>query len=223
MATVDNNIGIYKITNPFGKIYIGQSRDIKRRFDHYRWLHCKGQRKLYRSLKKYGVNSHKFEVIVSCEIDELNKLERFYQDFYNCCDRNVGLNCVLTKTDLLPVFVSKETRDRKRVSMTGKTWPEESKLRVRAMHRKWNHSNEAKLKIGIFHKGRIVSDETKLKCSKNSSHNRNVINIDTMQIWNSASLCSKEYGFNSGSFCNKLSGFCKNTTSFRWLDSLTNN
>ena len=40
-------VGIYKITSPSGKIYIGQSIDIQKRFKHYKQLHnCKNPEKL---------------------------------------------------------------------------------------------------------------------------------------------------------------------------------
>jgi len=56
-------IGIYKITNPKGKIYIGQSINIKRRFNEYKRLNCSQQPKIYNSLLKYGSDNHKFEII----------------------------------------------------------------------------------------------------------------------------------------------------------------
>ena len=46
-------IGIYKITNPKEKVYIGQSIDIEKRWKRYYYtLNCKSQTALYRSLKK---------------------------------------------------------------------------------------------------------------------------------------------------------------------------
>jgi hypothetical protein len=36
-------IGIYKIINPKGKTYIGQSINIEKRWNGYKKLHCKGQ------------------------------------------------------------------------------------------------------------------------------------------------------------------------------------
>lgn len=87
-------IGIYKITSPSNRVYIGQSVDIKSRWKSYKALNCKGQPKLYRSFKKYGVGKHKFEIIHYCDIKELNEMERYYQEFYDCIGKN-GLNCVL--------------------------------------------------------------------------------------------------------------------------------
>lgn len=37
------NKGIYKITNPNGKIHIGQSIDLECRFKCYKYLKCKNQ------------------------------------------------------------------------------------------------------------------------------------------------------------------------------------
>ena len=90
--------GIYKITSPSKKIYIGQSVDIEKRFRSYKNLsHCKSQIKLYNSFLKYGVNNHIFEIVEECSIELLNDKERYYQDFYNVL--NSGLNCLLTKTN----------------------------------------------------------------------------------------------------------------------------
>ena len=90
-------IGIYKITNPKGKIYIGQSVNIKSRFYMYKMLHCKSQPKLYNSLLKYGSEKHTFEILEECDISELNHKERYYQDYFNVLLN--GLNCMLTKSD----------------------------------------------------------------------------------------------------------------------------
>lgn len=92
-------IGIYKITSPTGKVYIGQTIDLERRLDEYSRLQgCKTQTVLYRSLVKYGVDSHIFEIIIECEQEQLNYWERHYQDFFNSTGRE-GLNCYLTKTN----------------------------------------------------------------------------------------------------------------------------
>lgn len=103
--------GIYKITNPKGKIYIGQSQDIDKRFYDYKLKRCKKQPKLYRSLNKYGVENHTFEIITECNIDELNKLERYYQELYDCIGKN-GLNCVLQDDGVKRKVMSQESKDK---------------------------------------------------------------------------------------------------------------
>ena len=55
--------GIYKITSPSGKIYIGSSKNIKKRWQSYSDKNCKGQPKLCKSFKKYGKENHIREII----------------------------------------------------------------------------------------------------------------------------------------------------------------
>jgi group I intron endonuclease len=89
-------IGIYKITNPLGQVYIGQSVNIEQRFRAYKKLRCRKQPKIYESLKIFGVKSHCFEIVIRCEIYQLDKFERYFQQLFNCLGDN-GLNCKLTK------------------------------------------------------------------------------------------------------------------------------
>jgi len=83
-------VGIYKITSPDNKIYIGQSIDIKKRWYQYRLYLAKSQRKLYESFKSFGYEKHLFEIIHLCQKHELNTLECYYINLYNACDH---LNC----------------------------------------------------------------------------------------------------------------------------------
>jgi hypothetical protein len=103
--------GIYKITSPVGRVYIGQSRNIEHRFISYK-RSCsanKTQIRLDRSFKKHGVTTHIFEIIESCFFENLNKRERYWQDFYDVL--NGGLNCILVETDELPRIITDEHRD----------------------------------------------------------------------------------------------------------------
>ena len=74
-------IGIYKITSPDKKIYIGQSVNLKRRLKDYKANLAKDQKLLNYSFLKYGFKNHKFEIIHICNIEELSVLERYYQIF----------------------------------------------------------------------------------------------------------------------------------------------
>jgi len=84
--------GIYKITNPKNKVYIGQSINILFRWYKYKKLDCKKQCKLYNSLKKYGADNHKFEILCECDKEKLNELEKYYVDLYNSFTSEHGLN-----------------------------------------------------------------------------------------------------------------------------------
>lgn len=93
------NQGIYKITNPKGAIYIGQSKNVNERLARYKKLQCcKSQHLLYRSFLKYGINNHTFEILIIGEYskDELNKLENEYILKFNSFRQNNKLGMNLT-------------------------------------------------------------------------------------------------------------------------------
>jgi hypothetical protein len=74
--------GIYKVTSPTGKVYIGQSWDIKSRWFTYRGLHCKDQSIIYRSLSKYGADKHTFQVIHELPKDVSQEVLDVYETLY---------------------------------------------------------------------------------------------------------------------------------------------
>lgn len=74
------NTGIYKIISPSNRVYIGQSINIKKRWEGYSFpssLHF--QPKLYRSLLKYGWGGHKKEIIEQCDKSKLNERETYWK------------------------------------------------------------------------------------------------------------------------------------------------
>ena len=75
-------IGIYKITNPSGKVYVGQSIDIYRREKVYRMMACKNQPKIFNSIKKYGWSSHSHEILEECSLSMLNTRELYWKEYY---------------------------------------------------------------------------------------------------------------------------------------------
>ena len=76
-------VGIYKIESPTGKVYIGSSRHIERRWKSYQKLSCKDQPAIYNSLKKHGSENHKFSVLLECGETELLQREQLYMDIYS--------------------------------------------------------------------------------------------------------------------------------------------
>lgn len=74
-----NGGGIYKITSPSNKEYIGKSINLNKRFCSYKRLDCNKQIKLYNSLVKYGVENHFVEIIENNNNSEyLNNKEIYY-------------------------------------------------------------------------------------------------------------------------------------------------
>ncbi len=71
--------GIYRITSPSGKVYIGKSVNLKDRFSRYKRLDCHKQKKLYNSLIKHGIESHDLEILEeSVDNDYLSHREMYY-------------------------------------------------------------------------------------------------------------------------------------------------
>jgi group I intron endonuclease len=196
-------IGIYKITNPKGKIYIGQSINVKYRFDTYRRLgkDVSNSPKLYRSLLKYGYVNHKFELIEECYIELLNDRERFYQDLYNVVSD--GLNCILTKTN----------------TKSGKGNPisEKQKKQISKVHKGKILSEETKEKIKIARSKQVITEEHKRKISENSGSARIVLDLNTGVFYNSAKELAVLYGLKPNSVVCKLIGKIKNNTSFIYV------
>lgn len=84
--------GIYKLTSPSNKVYIGQAFDIEKRLSRYKSLNCKGQPYLYNSLVKYGFENHKFEILHECKEEELNDFENHYIQLFDSFNTHNGMN-----------------------------------------------------------------------------------------------------------------------------------
>lgn len=89
--------GIYKITNTINnKVYIGQSKDIMRRWRVHKNRAFVPNREydkyLYRAFRKYGLEAFKFEIIEECSIDELDEKEKNYILQYHSCIDTYGYN-----------------------------------------------------------------------------------------------------------------------------------
>lgn len=85
-------VGIYAIQNNVnGKIYVGQSVDIERR-----WAQEKQMKRLnvhlLRAMKKYTVKKFSFYILEECSKEALNEREAFYIKLYHSLDPKFGYN-----------------------------------------------------------------------------------------------------------------------------------
>lgn len=170
-------IGIYKITSPTGRIYIGQSIDIEKRRKMYVNNHCKKQQKLHASLCKYGFKEHDFEIIEECDWDLLNEREEYWIEFYGTFNSDLGLNL---SSGGLNKRVSEETKLKISKSKKGVSNPsaiesnkrrnvvvsEETRLKISLIHTGRKNSPESIKKMQDAYLNRLpISEETKLKMS----------------------------------------------------------
>jgi group I intron endonuclease len=185
----EGTMGVYKITSPSGKIYIGQSICIKGRWKQHHRDRNRFKMPLYRSFQKYDYFNHLFEVIEECLFEELNIRERYWQDFYDAVGVN-GLNCLLTSTDVLPQVMSEETKLKIKNSCTGKVVSEETRKRLseackgrfisleqrasisKTLKQHYKNHPEQRDVISKRQKGKVLSEEQKENLRK-FSHNDN--------------------------------------------------
>jgi group I intron endonuclease len=153
--------GIYKITSPSGRVYIGQSINIERRFRYYKGIACKEQIKIYNSLLKYGVDAHIFEVLELCETEELNNRERHYQDLYDSVAN--GLNLLYVKSEHFNGGHSEESKKKISDSLKGRTFTDEHKYKIGLNNSRRVMSDETKEKHRLGRLGKKASPETKEK------------------------------------------------------------
>ena len=144
----ENKSGIYKITSPSGRVYIGQSVDIERRWLYYKRCKSNSQIRLNSSFKKYGVEKHKFEIIEECCVNQLNNRERYWQEYYNVLDQDFGLNCRVTKSSDKSGYFSKESRKRLSDAIRGRKSSESTKKKLSKM-KKGELNNRAILVLNM--------------------------------------------------------------------------
>ena len=196
-------IGIYKITNPKGKIYIGQTIDFDRRVYQYKMLNCKEQPKLYNSLKKYGYDNHVVELIHQCQETNLTILERYYQELYKTVE-NDNLNCFLVTTKDKTGRHTEETKRKMSESAKGKKKTAEHIAKLPQNQKGY--------------KGKKRSEETKLKQSLNNGKARKVYQYtkdnEFIKEWRNVTEAEKAYSINnvSGVALGKL----KTCGGFKW-------
>jgi len=158
-------IGIYKIINPKGKVYIGQTIDYDRRLRHYRLLKCKQQPRLYASFVMYGYASHKITLIKECSVDELTKWERHFQEMYKSVGTN-GLNCILVKDEHFTGGHSEESKKKISESLKGREFSEEHRNNISKGNQNRTITEEHRKNLGNGNRGRKFSYEWKEKMSK---------------------------------------------------------
>ena len=89
--------GIYKITNKINKkIYIGKAINITTRWNqHYLDSfndNINDNSIIHKAIRKYGVESFSFEILILCSPKELDELEKYYIKYYNSNNKDIGYN-----------------------------------------------------------------------------------------------------------------------------------
>jgi len=231
-------IGIYKITNPKGKVYIGQSTNIENRKSRYaKYIkHMSSQPRIYNSIQKYGWDNHIFEIIEECSLEQLNEREIYWKQYYlnatgdwknvlfcEIYDTGGGHLSEETKQKISKSLLgSQHMLGKKHTEETKKIMSEKAKGKSKSESHKTNmrkpRSEQAKINMSLGKKGKkspmkgktrtfkgrispnkgnIYSQQSKENISKRLIGNLNnahqVKNIETGIVWDSKTLCAKDY------------------------------
>lgn len=240
-----NMVGIYKITSPENKVYIGESRSLIKRLKTYNRLSCKKQIKLYNSFIKYGLNNHKFEILVFLDDDisdiDLNMLERKYYDIYikkyellNIkIPGNIG-NTHHSQETILKISTAKKkhfsvtqfTKDRKFVKYWESFHIASKELNINSKYIK-DVTNGISSSTGgfIFVKGYLekIPEINKKRFKRNRRlgirQKMPVYQYDHRKLvkeWHSASIAAEKLGLNPKCISAVINGITKQHGGFQW-------
>ena len=226
-------IGIYKITNPNGKIYVGQSINIEKRLKQHRFGHDGKKTRIYNSIKKYGWISHTTEILEECEIKLLNEKERYWQEYFNSFER--GLNAMLTETTTKRREFGEEFKQNLKSSK--KVYSEDGLKSLKEKLSGTNnpfygktHSKETLEKIIQANKGKVVSDETKKKMSEiakkqsiggGNNYAKKVIDTTTNQIFSSIKEAAYFYNMKPSLLYTWLNNSNRNKSNLKFYNEVT--
>lgn len=146
---------------PNGKVYVGQSTNIKRRFNEHksklrRNIH--NNELLQNDWNIYGEDNFEFEILQECIKEQLDELEieniDKFNSFENGYNETIGGNKGTT--------MSEESCRKMSTIRKGKRCGEENSFYGK------RHSEVSKKKMSESHKGRKLSEETKKKLTESS-------------------------------------------------------
>ncbi len=228
-------IGIYKITSPKNRIYIGQSININQRFTSYNNINQNlSHVRLKNSFNKYGVENHKFEIIEICLNEQLNERERYWQEFYDVLSKK-GLNCKLTSTNDKSGYLSKEIKDKISKAHAGKKLSQKTKDKISEFMKTRPISEFQKQRSSECNKGKIISNEQKEllsnlrkqeylnnklsigKKGKDSPFAKKVKCLISNKEWNTLTECCLENNLSIKNMSKKLNGARKNNTNYIYI------
>lgn len=175
---------VYKITNPVGRVYIGVTSRFKDRMAHYKKASNPSQTLVMRSIKKYGFDVHKIEVIdtLLCNTTEALSKEMFWirtfmsnkskypkQNGMNLTDGGEGtLGYKMTKEQIASMSIrnkgyrhtdeaKKKISEASKRNNIGKKVSEATKEKLRQANLGKKYSEDTKRKLSEIRKGKHIN------------------------------------------------------------------
>ena len=209
-------IGIYKIESPSGKVYIGQSWNIKRRWNDHKATKSYKHKKLNASFLKHGVQNHSFDILHTLPIDIsqdiLNDYEQIYIDAFRSCNiellnlkeggNGYGKHSEETKA------IIKEKRKYQKIT-------DEQRKKMSLFFKNIPRTKEWIDKVANANIGKKVTYEIRLKNMKPIK--QLTLNGEYIKDWDCSRNAAKELGTNESNICNCLTGRSKSACGYKWI------
>jgi len=207
------NTGIYMWTSPSGKHYIGQAINLERRYREFttnpnNYIYTSKESAIDRARRKYNNFSEwKYEVLVTCSSEDLDKMEIHYISSYNSTNSQLGYNSTKggdgTKGNPWGSEKQKEALKNRR-SYKGKNNPNYGK----------HHTAKTKEKIKTKRLGSKQTFETITKKSKPII--QYTLDGKFVKEWIGASQAMKELGIDKALIGRVCKGLKKSAGGFKW-------
>lgn len=189
--------GIYTITSPSGKKYIGQAVNIRNRWSQHRYDLRNNKHPnaaLQAAFNKYGLQGLTFAVVETCTVENLDTAETRYlresewSSIYNI-RKTVGMRGRPPGKPLSP-----EQKERLRKACTGRVKSEAERALIGAAHKGKSVSAETRAKLSLSIKGRRTPMERKerISAARNTSGERNVTFIARLSKWSAIAQVAGE-------------------------------
>ena len=159
-------VGVYRIALSDSRCYVGSTKNIRQRWNiHYRLLKRGAHHSPYlqSAWDKYGEDAFRIDLIQTCELEDLARIEQFWMDtlrsdfnVFPFARRTTGQKHSLATRQKLSEMRSgttmpQETRDKISAAMAGRE-------QVGGFHGK-QHTPESRAKISVGNSNHVRSDE----------------------------------------------------------------
>lgn len=214
--------GIYKVTNKVnGKCYIGQSKNIARRFWEHRCISHESNPLIRDDLQRYGKENFAYEVLEECGVSDLDEREAYYIAAFKPEYNTKGL------TGQGIHYTDQATRDKIRKSakrwwnsLSGETKERIIKHNLKGRHIGYRMTAEQKDRLSKANLGKKQSAETiekrkeairRLKetgayVQTNAGHKKSIVCLNDNMTFESVKSAAEAYGIKPSSISAVLNG-----------------
>ena len=180
---------IYKITNPEGKVYIGQTINLNKRIGNYKNPRKNWNTAIAISIRNNGWELHTFEIIEECLVisdkELLNLREIYWINYYDSF--NNGLNSTIGGNGTYGYKHTDEHKKKISKLFINRQFSEETRSKISKSLKGIIRSEEHNVNNRLSHIGKISNKRIKVKCIDNG-----IIYDSIMEAASILDICSQK-------------------------------